>query len=751
MKKAVLCSIIILLIAIPLVSAKDILYVAEKDAAGIGNCLDLQTDDKAFCERLEDLGYTIDTLDDDSVKQQTEEWTSSYDVELIFLGNVQESILTDSTFCENIKETGKKFFVTGNNAKKGDSWTGCAIDLEIVDNLQINNTVTQKKIKILDTNHYITTKLDSDSIDFYSQPQEIKVHDQTDIIGVYGNLADILQTYTAIKINPSSIFWGFDKPLQFTETAWSIFDRSIEFIMDDMKEDIIITLIPSKITKDEKFFVYAKTIEETNGDAEINYGTKVVDLIFDNETNYWKSTSMAILKEEIFEISIGELSTQKTITPGSIEINIISGSFSENYTIKATVSEKADVNYKLLGLDLVEYGSGELTEVDGIYKKEITMPTNETSFILEVTAINDNSFGGDYKKISESEIASSLYSIDPTEWIITTKKNETFTKTFRIGSGRGNLTNIKIKKSGTISSDIGIVTTDMATRLLPERYTTFKVNIDTNDLTPGKYTGSIIVEATEYDFEIPITLYFINTTGSWIKISPYVWNADVLVDKESKGTFTLSNSGIYPSTNLDVKITGTIHDIVSLLSQPSHVPSGGEGDLKLLVNGRNVLPGEYKGRVELSGAMGKTVIITTLNVIDEDDFEIEEVEERLLEIKETVEILGSEQQKVILQSILTNLNETKQNWEDGKYSNAIDTLTVVETNLHSLELEFNTSTSPTGTSPSIIVIVIGVIIAAFVLYFIYKYKDKFTKKPEKKKSKRRGYLPSEDSYRTEYY
>jgi hypothetical protein len=747
MKKLLLCSLLIILLAVPLVSAKDILIISNKTALGIGTtCGELGEINKPFCEKLASMGYDITTIDGLSVKNNVEEtWQSAQaSSDLLFLGQVSSDTLTQE-YCDVLKYSSKAVFATANSLY-------CAISLGIISEVPENNTIAQHKVYITES-HYATKsyEVDKEYENFYTEDHDITVFSSGGLIGVYGNINGNIKTYPALEINNNSIFWGFHNPRNFSDMAWNIFERSIQFIMDDKQDEITIITIPSKITKDETFLVYANIEnQDTSTQGKVYYDSEESSLLFDDETNQWKAQA-EIADNTSLQVQIETINKNTSIVPGNITITITSGDFNENYTITAVVKSfdqyiDSTVSYRLLYPNLTQYKSGKLEKDDNIYEKDITINYNSSDLILEVTTEKSGDVGGNYKKISYNAPRGPEYTIDPEIIYITTRKNQSITKNIRMGSGFGNLTGIKIIKSGDVASEIKIVTKDMAAYLKPQTYTSFDIIINTTDFKIGKHTGEIKIKADEHTFIIPIELNKINTTGSWLSINPRVWRVDVLMDKEQTGTFTLTNKATYPSTDVEITLKGTIHNLVTLLSQPDYIEGrGGKGEIKLLVDAKDIGSGEYTGTVELESGVGQETIITIINIIDEDEYTEEEFEERIDEISGKVK---TSDQRDLLENIISNFKDAKDKWEAEEYSEALEILSVVDNNLTALEVELEGSFAlPTD----LISIVIVLVVVAFGIYFLYKYKDKIFKGKKSKKEKRRSFLPSEENYRTEYY
>jgi hypothetical protein len=758
MKKTLLCAILILLVAIPLVSAKSVLYISNK-TAGLGtDCSELNLQDSAFCSRLKSLGYDVKTIDDLSVDESTAVWTEALeDIDMIFLGKSTEGL---KNFCQEVKSasTSKKVFASFNSIHY-TSEEPCAITLEIVDSLFPNNTIIHKNGYVTDTNNYETKGMFEGAHDFYDQNFEIKVYSGEDgIINSYGKPeGQPTDYYTSVKVNKNSVFWGYDQPTNFTETSWEIFDKTIESLMGDTKDDLIITTVPELLTENTNFFIFVKSRKEISENGTLTYGTKSIDLLFNNESNHWKTETISILTNSEVSATIGNINTVKTLEVGDLTIGILSGDFKENYTIQATVKSgedfiDADVNYRLLKENLEVYDSGILEKSTIQYEKQLTIDADIENLILEIYATSEDNFGGSYKKLKKASTLTPKYSITPEAWTITTKDNKTFSKIFKIGTGINTLmNNIKISKSGEIAWDIEVDITDMAKKLSKESYTTFKAEIDTTDMEEGKYTGSITVESDEHLFEIPVIVYFLNTSGDWLSIKDYTWKISLLEDESKTETFTINNKGSYPSTDLEMTLQGSIHNMVELQVQPNSIEAGEEGNIILKINTDNSNPGEYKGTITLTGAMGVEKIITTITVVDEDDFNIENVEDRLEIINRKISSSGTTNQNERLGNILDNINDAKDKWDENEYGEALEILNVVKNNLSALEVELD---NVSADGPDFLFIVLLLIVIGGGAYLLYKNKDKLISKKktqDKKTSKRRSFLPSEENYRTEYY
>ena len=107
MKKLLVLIIFIVLLA-PVASAtKNVTYITSDATAS--ECSDLSSDDKWFCERLEnEIGYDVTLVHENQVRDGTSIWKiPASKSDLIFLGDISQTMIdqtkTDSAkFCSNV-------------------------------------------------------------------------------------------------------------------------------------------------------------------------------------------------------------------------------------------------------------------------------------------------------------------------------------------------------------------------------------------------------------------------------------------------------------------------------------------------------------------------------------------------------------------------------------------------------------------------------------------------------------------------
>lgn len=433
MRKLLFLTLLAFVFLAPLVESTTVTYIT--DSSTDDPCSALGEDDSLFCDRLESLGYEVKTINERHVQEGSSTWQEySEGSDMIFLGSVSldmvNTTIHQNEFCENvIGFTGNRvLFVTMENTIYREPFIeGCAFFNSIISDFYYdNNTCSQMNFKV-DSEGFITEGYEiGDAINFYSQEKDVWISNNPDEVWITVECippGGPIGFYPVVGVSGKKIFWGLSNPQSFTNDAWEIFDRTVEYAVGDVYWDFDIMLIPSMVTKGEKMWVFAKVTEngrEVNGTVNLTLNKIKKDLEYSN--GFWRAKDL--YTTEVREHTLVLEGNSEYGFKGTDEIKFKTGTIlitldsekhfkpNKEYTITSRMflNSKyydADLYYKLIDPNNSEIlSSGTLECADNICNKKITDMPDIEEIILELTAKNDEEkkYGG-LLRILERKIA----------------------------------------------------------------------------------------------------------------------------------------------------------------------------------------------------------------------------------------------------------------------------------------------------------------------------------------------------------
>jgi len=433
MRKLVFIAIMVLLL-IQTVEAKTVLYVTNSSTDI--SCGSLPTEDSLYCNRLEELGYDVKVINEMHVKESSSTWSNYADIsDMVFLGSLTLDMInknkSQDLFCGNIssKIADKSLFAAFESVLIDDSKNieGCAFypAIDLASFVYENNECSKKTFKISKSGYVTENYGLNDNLDFYSSARTIKIHEISGDAWVTAECIPpngTIDFYPVISIKGKHVFWGLDKPSDFTEDAWEIFDKTILYSLDDKDWDITSFVIPSVATVNQDILVLANVTHLGKPvDGIVNLTADGIVRNMEYVDGLWRVPALKLNEVRYYSININAYSPSGLrgssaipINSGNLVIEVTSGSYKPNseYNVSAEVflnskPQSAQVSFRILKPDnYAVIVSGILDCIKNICtKKIITMPDFE-GLILEVTAFNYSlsQYGGNFKTINKNPL-----------------------------------------------------------------------------------------------------------------------------------------------------------------------------------------------------------------------------------------------------------------------------------------------------------------------------------------------------------
>ncbi|MBL7159997.1 MAG: hypothetical protein ISS95_00370 [Candidatus Aenigmarchaeota archaeon] len=753
----------------PVAMAKTVLYISKDNCAhSPSGCACLDGEDKLFCDRLKELGYDIiintesDVLHPELLFDEDAEKS-----DMIFLGDVSKVILNKSldqnSFCNNIASAGKIVFASFQNTYKSGDTEGCVRKLGIVSSLVENNTFNDSRIWITKTG-YVTKEYEKyDPYPVYNSKQEIKIHEGNDWLSIMGTPAGMSKAYyPAVSTNDKGVFWGLDKPSDFTNISWNIFDRTVLFVMDEYIWNITTFTIPEYPMEDENFWIFTKILDRgeniNSGSIKVEFDNVEKNMSWNNETGYWENRDFEGAKSNI-EIKTSGGDSSKEVDPSIFEMDIVSGVYVPNvaYTIKVNVSDADEVNYKIWDSKIELKSEGELDYKDGFYQKDVVLG-NWSELILEVDVFGGDDTGGIFKKIYPTElIGEGEYNITPVKWVTTAVEAGKETKEFMI-TAKKELKNINIFVKGVLSNYLKVDTSKTDSDIVAGGETSFKVTLDYTNLEYGAYDGRIIVEGEGLSFTIPIELNYWAVSGDYLSSDPRTWNTIISTDQTEDKVFKIINDAPFLNTKIEIEISDDVKDFISVIEKPESIEGIDKEDLKLRLDGRNMEFDEiYYGDISVDSLLGKTNISVRIEVIEDISYRFDILETKLImwgdKINDADEWVDVDNEKELLGEINRTLADIRNTWGGKKYITAKQRLLVLETDSDRLEMLVKKlpEEKPFNFLKGLLYFVVLAVLGGVGFLFFKIFKKIKAEKKSKTKEREKEYRKGKERYRTEYY
>ncbi|MDD5416580.1 MAG: hypothetical protein PHU12_01240 [Candidatus Aenigmarchaeota archaeon] len=788
MKKLLILLLLILVIVPGVYAGKNVTLVSQTP-----NCFNQGCEcysaannnyDYLFCKELE-KSYGVKKINENEVVTQNAFWLDSYQKSnLIFIGNVSDSIITTptSTFCTNIKNVlvsnQRQMFSTG---KANQPAKGCIFDGYVTapsPNLctatiftKLNDGFPTSDLSVGEAN-VITAPLYSNEITIRTKSQGsgwIGASCKEFSYGIYPVVDTGLQD--------KAIFWGLDVPANYTSTTWSIFDKTLWYVMGDYSYgDIDATLKTDKTTykPGEKINI---TLEQ--GTANIDSAT-LVSLTYPDGTSIdnvpmdpiaWNLT-YAIEKSApngTYTIKV-KATAPPAIKEFTKKIDVIP------YTISATLNKASYVAGENVDIGIV-LGSVYDSSLNATAKIEVTNPagTKTTIYNEKITytfnktyATSSSSIGGVYLvRITLTDTDSRIFVKDlsftvknvgniivsPAQWSKQVSSDGNVTQLFTIkNNGTDDLAAITITPSSGITLSKTSIASLNATKT--ENFTaTFYVD------SVGNKTGSITLDSETYNYVIDVNLeYVFNPVEDSLVISPesasIVTIPNVAVEKE----FELENIAVYGASNFVYTISDSIKNIASITTKPTQINSEGTAAMKVKIDAPEIKT--YYGTITVNSSVGSYEINLNIEVIGDISTEADDLLKTIVSLNENITALQKKGKDVsglqdLSDSAKEKLESTKEAYESGNYQTAKTYFDQAGSSIDDLKSQIEEIRSQKPNYSGIIWTVAFIIIIAIVGIVAYKYKDKIkeliNKLTKKEPEQKEEYTFSKGDYRTEYY
>lgn len=765
-KMIVMVAIAFVLIA-PFAAAKTALYVTQDNCAR-EDCGCLSGNDMKFCEQIEGLGYDVIINTEGDVKDSSTIWNvDKKKADIIFLGDVSESMLNKSewqgVFCGNIEKAGKKVFAAGTNAYKSGDIEGCAFKLGIVSYNDDDNACTGSSVFVKSKSYVTKIYPIEEKVTVYDTAMPMSIHSKSTEVAIHCDPpGDVYKTnsYSVLEMNDIGTFWGLTDTASLTDKAWELFDRSLIYTMDDHVWTLSTKIIPEHITAGERFWVatriYDRETPVTTGNVSLAFNAKPIGTLdYSPESEHWETIVDGITQDGELRVVAAEGSDEVSLKAGEIEVRIISGNYQPgNYTVRAVVSEEANVSYRIWDRKFVLKKEGEMEKEDDTYVAEAFLG-DWGNLILEVDATANGREGGSMRTIIKGEEIKFRedYNIEPPEWIVTATKEGTVEQDFTISALKVGLSNIRVKKSGDIAESIVLNTSRLKTSLEAGEETGFTASINHTGFEEGEYRGSIIIESDEFYYKMPVNLSFWRITGDFLVIEPDEWKGMVGKNQQTTASFTLKNRANFPATGISTEVSGDITDIVGVVEEPYYVPALGEAGIVFMAMG-NIVEGTYTGDIDIQSSLGSAKIAVEIEIIGDLYAEAEASLAELDLIDANLSAItwaDTTELAIRSQGLKADFEDIKSYWNEGNFALAKSTYDTAAIQLGELKDEVAEIAAP----PPYALVIIAIVFVVLVVLFIF-VRRRLKKKAEERKKKaeeeaRYRPPPEEEEYRREFY
>ena len=821
MRNSLLLAAILLLFLPSVAAAKTIVYITSQSVA-IEDCSELQGDDKLFCSQMKTIGYNVIVKNENSVL--TNAWDSDVSTaDMIFIGNVSGRLAdwNDAqnkqlalTFCNNIfyyqpnsvsPRNIPVFSTQINNYKNsissGGSTTGTVgcgafwlsklftqLDLNTTPDDNVCETGTLKK----QLDGYITSGV-AKIIPAYTKTTSVNIG-SAGIESLSGAKTWIIDEcvprkkdtstwygqYPALFSADKFLFFGLGSPQSFSETGWRLFGRSVLYMLNDYAFDVSYFTIPEYPTSDNKVSVYVSAPKDSK--ANLTVESSVKSAKYNNKTGFHEFGEISLGDSDRFSIYAesgdGLRFSNQTAIIGHSSLDIESGyairKTNTTITIKASVSNPAIITssrYKVWSKNFTLLSEGQLYLRDGIFQNDANVSENNVT--LETDFVDSNNrIGGYYRSLSISYLPPPApplifgkdFSISPNEVFLSYSYPKNVSYNFNISAITANITKINFYATGSLSNAVIFDTTGTATDLKKGNTTKFKVIFDLSKLS-GRYYEKIVINATEFSYEVPVDLTINKSIegSKWFSINPKTWDATIPEGNIQTKNFTFSSLGPYHINEIRLEGAGNFSGLLTY-ENISDIRAGRDGYAKITLNTKNLKSGKYSGKIIAFSSIGNDSINVNLEVLRDFSAEIAKIRENISETEKIIEsfskkgsdVSDANQKLSAARSALQNIDSFWAAQEYIKAKLALESATekadIASVAAHSLKEPFPTFLAA------------GIIIVLIILILLFIFRGKIMEKLKKKKPQipeeeqppeEEKYQPPEEQgqggYRTEYY
>jgi len=761
--RALALVLVVLLVVPALAAAKSIVYITKQNVAG-QPCTGLSGEDRLFCQRLQGLGYEVNLLTEDDVRDDSGLWhQKSVTAGLIFLGDVSQQMVNLSSpdrtdFCNRLWATqnqSKKMFAAFLNARKKGDILGCAFDpLGIVSFPADDNSCTDKQtgLFVLEDTYVTRGFARNQVVQIYNASQDVWIHGGTQQLAASCDPpAAGLNTgfYSTVAIMDKGTFWGMDKPSQFTDNAWKLFDRTVLLTTGDNVLKVDFFTIPELVTANKTFMLFAQVTGLAGPVKNITVtasadSVPLANLTYSNVTARWENRALKVGNDSRLIVSTLDGSASLPMKAGELDVQILSGNYQPGlYTVRVRLGPEAGtgatVKYRIWNSNLAAVRQGELQLIGGTYKGDVDL-SDLGDVTLEITATTaDGKSGGAFRTIRSQVLNTTGVGIDPASWVVTATKTGTEKMSFKLNSPGANLTSLKLSKIGTLAPQLSLDVSGVPEKLWAGGSATFSVTMDWSSLPEGAYSGEILVDSDQIGLSIPITLNRFNLLGDFMTAQPDMIGVQVTSGGKGTTSLNLSNSANLPATGLKLSMAGELAGHVSIYNNPYFVPAYGSATIGIAVDTSGLNEGTYSGVLKVTSSLGEAEVVLNAIVGPEIGQLIERLETDYATLIAGRTIPGN--LLGLSQNVNSSLEQAKLAAARGDASSATNSFRAANASYTQLRTEL---LKPPGL-PIVPILVLLVAIGAGVWYYLKRKKEK---EEERKKAK----LPeAEEKYRFEYY
>jgi len=455
--KLVVAVILTFLLLLPLVAAKNVVFVTGNDACHRGSCSCLGADEAAFCDRMKtNLGFNVTIVGESYAiaNDSLEWWPWVSNANLIFLGDTSYRTANVSgdrdRFCGNVSlvTADRKVFATFINAyMNGTNTSGCAfspqltmVDFSVSTNNTCGATATPSNFRKL-AEGYITSAMASEPV-LYTANSPVKIHGPASPsvpVGWIGMACpNPTGVFSVLSTSSKGVFWGMEKATLFTNDAWGLFDRTIWDVLGETGWVVTPYLIPSTPTTNGTALVVAKVTERgqligASNIVNFTLGSMNGSLTYQN--GYWLGGSVAMppagaytLDVKGWDASMMRGSSNQSVTVGTLNVAISSGDYmpGQDYTIIANVTNGSEVQPTTVYFSIwnttnwTRMISNQPMALSGNQYTAAVLGSETARWVgtllIEVTAGNATLSGGSYKYVMIASALTGNLTVDKTSY-----------------------------------------------------------------------------------------------------------------------------------------------------------------------------------------------------------------------------------------------------------------------------------------------------------------------------------------------
>jgi hypothetical protein len=427
-----------------------------------------------------------------------------------------------------------------------------------------------------------------------------------------------------------------------------------------------------------------------------------------------------------------------------------------NFSIAAAVSDPSNETIEVGNGTIVSSGSWNnswqipVTADGGLYtlKVQITDSVNPS----RITTLSD----------TFSVNTTAYLSVTPISWSLNVTTPNRYTQTFVLNnSGGSDLDNVTITPSAAVVPFLDLSPSTIAS--LPRGNVT-NVTVGWNASVPVTHTGTLVIAAAGHPalVSVPLTLSMISggiARQNWLSVDPSAIVNTTVAGNTWDQTFTVSNAGTVPLTDIGVFVSDTLTGIVTEKESPTSVPAGGSATLVLSMSTIGASPGTIAGTVNVNSSAGEATITVNVKVVGDLSAEADTLAAELGLLYANASTLAGGGKNITAVKALIDrtsdiLTEAKTAWTSNDYETADEKISEARMNIGNIGTQLQAlSKQPASpqTSSGIIWTVAAVVIIAIIGVTVFKFKNQLKELLDRLLKRKPKAPPAQPQYPQEEY